>query len=306
MPKYDFRHPTLSSNVTLTYPTSSGTFALTSQIAGGFSLNNASGSRLIISDGTTTAATASATLTYVSPYLTLSGSTALTSTPDRFLTLRHDSTGTTATGFGVGIDFRGEDAAGTTNLQFGTLDYEWEAAGAVGRRGMAEISLHIRGALSGSKLITTGMEHSFGGGSSYTAAHTELADSVGRYPNYRVYMKGQTSDATLTALLYANSSNSAVLAPANDTTWMFTAYIVGRRTDVNDQSAAYWIRGAIDNNANVIDMIGDPLYDQLEDIVGWQVAVGDGGGTGLAFEVAGAVGASVNWNGYVDIVQVSG
>jgi hypothetical protein len=58
MPKYNFNHPTLSSDVTLTYPTSSGTFAL--EGAGGFSVNNAGANRILFSDGTTSAATASA------------------------------------------------------------------------------------------------------------------------------------------------------------------------------------------------------------------------------------------------------
>ena len=57
MGNYTLKYPSASVDVTLTYPTSSGTFAL--EGAGGFSVNNAGANRILFSDGTTSAATAS-------------------------------------------------------------------------------------------------------------------------------------------------------------------------------------------------------------------------------------------------------
>ena len=149
-----------------------------------------------------------------------------------------------------------------------------------------------------------GQESSFGGASLYTAAHTNLSDASGRYPNYRIYMSRQTTNAAYTAMTYGNSGATTVLAPATDTTWMYTAYIVARRTDADNESAAYWVQGAIDNNAGTMALVGAPTITAVEDTVGWDVQIL--GATGLVINVRGAVGSTVRWNGYVDIVQVSG
>jgi hypothetical protein len=107
-------------------------------------------------------------------------------------------------------------------------------------------------------------------------------------------------------MIYGDSGGSLTLPVANDTTWMYTAYIVARRTDADNESAAYWIQGAIDNNAGTIALVGAATITAIEDTAGWDVQVGTGGGTGLQFLVRGAVSSTVRWNGYVDIVQVSG
>lgn len=303
MPKYDFRHPTLSSNVTLTYPTSSGTFALVGQ--GGFSLNNASGSRLIISDGTSTAATASSTLTYVSPYLTLSGSTSATGSSERFLNLQHNSTtaGTSAS-FGVGISFKGETASGTQNVEIGTLDYVWEKPNAQ-EWGKAVVYVNTSGSTQETKLISAGMEHSFGGIGQYTTINNQLSDRFGNYPNYRVYFYATTTTVTRKRVTFGDAAESDSLLVPQDTTWMFTAYIVARRTDADNESAAYWVQGAIDNNAGVVALVGAPQITALEDTVAWNVEISALGGA-LNISVIGEDTKTIRWNGYVDIVQVNG
>jgi hypothetical protein len=147
-------------------------------------------------------------------------------------------------------------------------------------------------------------ENSFGGNSRYTAVHTKVGDTAGRYPNYRVYMYRETTNGNNTPMIFGDSADSLALPLANDTTWMYTAYIVGRRTDADNESAGYWIQGVIDNNAGVTALVGVPQVTAVEDTVGWNATAV--GGTGLAFSVQGAVGSTVRWNGYVDIVQVSG
>ncbi len=54
----------------------------------------------------------------------------------------------------------------------------------------------------------------------------------------------------------------------------------------------------------IMKLVGVPQVTAVEDTVGWNATAV--GGTGLAFSVQGAIGSTVRWNGYVDIVQVSG
>jgi len=159
-------------------------------------------------------------------------------------------------------------------------------------------------------MILPGNENSFGGKSRYVAAHATFGDNSGRYPNYRIYMSQETTTGTFNAMVYGDNGNNGVgstfIAPANDTTWMFTVYIVARRTDADNESAAYWGQGAIDNNAGTIAMVGATALTAIEDTAAWDVQVGSAGGSGLQFLVKGEVSKTIRWNGYVDIVQVSG
>jgi hypothetical protein len=149
------------------------------------------------------------------------------------------------------------------------------------------------------------MDHSFGGSSKYTAVHNQMADNSGVYPNYRVYMYKETTDAIPGIMIFGNSSASIALAPSNDTTWMYTGYIVARRTDADNESAAYWIQGCLDNNGGTIATVGAPQVTAIEDTVAWN-ATATVGTNGLAFLVTGQASKTIRWNGYVDIVQVSG
>ena len=154
-------------------------------------------------------------------------------------------------------------------------------------------------------MILPGIENSFGGVSRYTAANTILGDDVGNYPNYRVYMYGETSNGTATKLTYGINTAGTVLVQPSDSTWLFSAYIVGRRTDADNESAGYWLRGLIDNNGGTIAIVPSTNQLSIEDSA-WDATAVDGGGGGLSFEVTGEVGKNIRWNGYVDIVQVVG
>jgi len=303
MASYNFNHPTLSSDVTLTYPTSSGTFAL--EGAGGFSVNNAGANRLLVSDGTITSATASSTLTYSSPYLTLSGSTSVTASSERFLILQHNTTavGNASSSFGVGVSFKGENSSGTENVQIGTIDYVWEKHISP-EWGKSVISVNSSGSLRETKLIGAGIEHTFGGAGKYTIANGALSDPVGYYPNYRVYFYGTTTTDTRTRLTFGLASELDIIPLPNDTTWQVTAYIVARRTDADNESAAYWIQGAIDNNAGTIAMVGSPQITAIEDTAAWSATID--ALAGLYVEVIGETGKTIRWSGYIDINQVSG
>jgi len=139
----------------------------------------------------------------------------------------------------------------------------------------------------------------FGGG-----AHSAVGDSQ----STMAVAKIQTTDATATELLFGDGSNTHRAIIANDTTAVFEALIVGRQTDVDDNSGAYKIQGAIDNNATTVALVGVPTVTTIgEDTAGWAVsAVADDTNKSLKLLVTGAVGDSVNWTGQLNIIEVTG
>jgi hypothetical protein len=85
---------------------------------------------------------------------------------------------------------------------------------------------------------------------------------------------------------------------------MFTSYVVARRTDADNESAAYWIQGAVDNNGGTTAMVAIPQVVAIEDSVGWDVTVQVVGG--MSIRVTGEASKTIYWNAVTHIVQVSG
>jgi hypothetical protein len=139
----------------------------------------------------------------------------------------------------------------------------------------------------------------FGGG-----AHSAVGDSQSTL----AVAKTQTTDATATELLFGDGSNTHRAIIANDTTAVFEALIVGRQTDADDNSGAYKIQGAIDNNATTVALVGVPTVTTIgEDTAGWAVsAEEDDVNKSLKLIVTGAVGDAVNWTGQLNIIEVTG
>jgi hypothetical protein len=221
------------------------------------------------------------------------------------LSLSHNTTGTVAADFGVGIDFRSEDAAGTADVQIGEIDFTWNRATGGNTWGKAEIKLARNATISGSKMFLPGVENSFGGVGQYTAANSAFGDTNGNYPNYRIYVFGETTDGNATNLTFGNSTGGTTISPPSDSTWLINGYVVARRTDANNESAAYFMRGAIDNNAGTVATVAATLINQLEDSA-WDATFATPGNVALGVQVTGEAGKTIRWNGYLDIVQVNG
>ena len=79
---------------------------------------------------------------------------------------------------------------------------------------------------------------------------------------------------------------------------------MARRSDADNESAAYWIQGAVDNNAGTTAMVALPQVTAVEDSVGWNATVQVVGG--MAIRVTGESAKTVYWNAVTHIVQVSG
>jgi hypothetical protein len=261
-------------------------------------LNN----RVLTSDGTVNAAVAESNLTFDGTILTVSSSTATTNAAVRNLNLINNTTGTATQSLGVGIEFESETST-TENTTIGFLDYIWTDHTNTNQWGQTEISLKEGGTSVRSHMFAPGVIGGFNGG--FIAATPQLGDFTGAYPEYRVYASGSTTDGVTKSLTFGLPNAPTGLNVPNDTTWMFTMYVVARRQDADNESAAYWIQGAVDNNGGTTAMVAIPQVTAVEDSVGWNVTVQVVGGI-MAIRVTGETSKTVYWNSVTHIVQVSG
>jgi len=153
-----------------------------------------------------------------------------------------------------------------------------------------------------SHMFAPGVIGGFNGG--FITSTPQLGDFTGAYPEYRVYASGSTTDATVTSLKFGLPGAPLTLTVPNDTTWMYTVYVVARRTDADNESAAYWIQGAIDNNAGTVANVALPQVTAVEDSVGWNATIQGVGG--MSIRVTGEASKTIYWNAVAHIIQVSG
>jgi hypothetical protein len=152
-------------------------------------------------------------------------------------------------------------------------------------------------------MFAPGVIGGFNGG--FTAATSQLGDFTGAYPEYKVYASGSTSDGAAKSLTFGLPTSPTGLDVPNDTTWMFTVYVVARRQDADNESAAYWIQGAIDNNGGTVALVGAVQVTAIEDNAGWNATAVALGGR-LNLRVTGEAAKTIYWNAVTHIVQVSG
>jgi len=121
-------------------------------------------------------------------------------------------------------------------------------------------------------------------------------------------VRRSTTTATQSELFLDGSSLRITIA--NDTTWAFECVIVGRRTDADNESAAYRITGCIDRNTNAAStsLVGTPTVTVIsEDTAAWDVdAVADTTNGSLNFRVTGEAAKTIRWVGWVRLVEVTG
>ena len=204
----------------------------------------------------------------------------------------------------MGIEFESETST-TENTVVGYLDYVWANHTNGSEWGQAEISVKKNG-------VATKRSHGFGAGviGSFTgdfvpATNTQLGDFGGSFPEYRVYASGSTTNATVTSLKFALQTAPTALVVPNDTTWMFTIYVAARRQDADNESAAFWIQGAVHNNANTTTLVDIPQVKTIISAgIGWGANVAVVGG--MSIRVTGEVSKTIYWNAVAHIVQVSG
>jgi len=120
-----------------------------------------------------------------------------------------------------------------------------------------------------------------------------------------------TADATLTELSCNGAAPAATtrMSIANDSTYTFHGLITARRADADNESAAWEIKGGIDNNAGTTAFVAAPTITALADDSGgaWTITlVADDTNDCLAIRVTGQVGKTIRWGATVKLMKVNG
>jgi hypothetical protein len=121
-------------------------------------------------------------------------------------------------------------------------------------------------------------------------------------------LRAQTTDTTLTNLTIGTQSGILL---ASNRTYNFTANIVGRRTNGQD-NAGYKLEGLLVNDGYGTQLLGNPIKTTFyESDTSWdtQVSVtgaGAGGTDYLLVQCQGASSKNINWVAHVDMLEVGG
>ena len=117
-----------------------------------------------------------------------------------------------------------------------------------------------------------------------------------------------TTDATIASMRLGAAAQRITIP--DQTTWVFDALIVARRTDADNESAGYRIIGVIDRQtgAGTTSLVGTPTVTVLaEDAAAWDATVqADSTNGALDFRVTGEAGKTIRWVARVTLSEVSG
>lgn len=150
-----------------------------------------------------------------------------------------------------------------------------------------------------------------GGDSARADKHGQRAHSSGIFNN--------AGDAQTSVLVARRITTNATPAPlflngadiklmiADDTTWAFTVVVVARRTDANNESAAYRFEGCVDRNAGTTALVGTVTKTVVaEDSAGWDCNVtADDTNDALVITATGEAGKTIQWVARVELVEVT-
>ncbi|MBI4784002.1 MAG: hypothetical protein HY785_22180 [Oscillatoriophycideae cyanobacterium NC_groundwater_1537_Pr4_S-0.65um_50_18] len=120
-----------------------------------------------------------------------------------------------------------------------------------------------------------------------------------------ILLNGITATATVTEL-----TNPARIALVNDSTIQFEINVVARRTDADNESAAYELKGCIDRNTTAAStaLVGTVTKTVVaEDTAAWDVAVtADTTNGSLKISVTGEASKTIKWVAFCRLVEVQG
>jgi len=135
--------------------------------------------------------------------------------------------------------------------------------------------------------------------------------SAGDAQSRTVTLRCSTTNGTQTVMTSDGSAQDTYnhLSLPNDTTYAFSALIVARRTDANDESAGWKIEGVIDRNATAgtTALVGSIIITTIGGDSSWSVdAVADTAYGSLKILVTGEASKTIRWVAKVDTVEVTG
>ena len=186
-----------------------------------------------------------------------------------------------------------------------------DATGTYGAKGANSIAIGKQTLASSASSVAIGMyaTSTISGKFAYSAGRfTTNGDAqCGTY-----ILRCTTTDSTPTTLTSnsgAASTTNQVILP-NDSTFFFRAHIVGRRSDTDNECAAFIFEGCADRNtsANTVLFVGAPSKQTLaRDVSSWNSnAVVDTVNGGISFTVTGESNKTIRWVATVQTVEVSG
>lgn len=151
-----------------------------------------------------------------------------------------------------------------------------------------------------------------GGNECQSILHGQQAHGNGRFAakgdaqTSRFVARISTTNAT-PAEMFLNGS-SIRLTIATDTTWAFNIILVARRTDADNESAAYHFMGCIDRNGTTTALVGTVTKAVLaEDTAAWDADVtADDTNEALVITVTGEASKTIRWVAYIRTVEVTG
>jgi len=165
----------------------------------------------------------------------------------------------------------------------------------------------------GDSAIASGQESVALGHEAIAAKKNEIAFGIGNFGvasdtvNGTMGMAAVTTNATPTEMTTTSGVAGYFTIPV-DSTVMFRAYVTARRTDADNESAAYTLEGCVDNNAGVTAIVGavsKTIY--AEDTVLWDVdATADDTNDRLSLNCVGDVGANIRWFARIEYTQITG
>jgi hypothetical protein len=121
-------------------------------------------------------------------------------------------------------------------------------------------------------------------------------------------LRSVTTTAAITELFLDGTGGTRRMVVPTDGTWRFEIHIVARRTDADNESAAYEIKGCIDNNAGTTAIVGAVSTNvTAEDTAAWDVLVdADNVNDALRIQVTGEAAKTIRWVAFVRTVEVTG
>jgi hypothetical protein len=117
-----------------------------------------------------------------------------------------------------------------------------------------------------------------------------------------------TANNTPEELFLDGDGGSARCIIASDTTWMFHINVVARRTDADNESAAYNFLGCIDNNAGTTALVGSVTKTVVaEDTSAWDCNVTEDNANGaLIITATGENAKTIQWVASIFLTETTG
>lgn len=135
-------------------------------------------------------------------------------------------------------------------------------------------------------------------------------ENIGDAQTSYLIARAETTNDTPTSALIGNYNATGYLYVPNNSTWLFDILVVARRTDADDESAAYRFQGCIDRNgyAGSTALVGSVTKSVLcEDSSAWDADVtADSTNGAINITVTGESGKTIRWVAFVRTVEVTG